>query len=142
MAKLLDEQLETLRGAVADGRTRNVRYRQNELHNLHAALRGSRTEITKAIALDSSSFIEVADTEFFLAMDSISQAYNTLNFDQLMKEEYNVKYGKDNLNRVVEFGLVVLRPTTHSRFYSIVTPLAAAIAAGNTVLLEVRTQTT
>lgn len=131
--------MDRLRGAVIDGRTRNIRYRQDELQNLHSALCVNSTNIKNAIVIDSSCSIEVAERVFFLTMDAVRQSYNTLNFDRSLKEEYKVRHGENNLTRSVELGLLVLRPTRHTRFYSVVTPLAAAIAAGNCLILEVRT---
>lgn len=139
MTESLEMALDNLRGAVIDGRTRNIRYRQNEMQNLHALLRRSSDDICDAIKKDDIGSIEVVEREFFLAMDSIRQSYDSLNFDRSLREEYYIQYGEDNLTNLVEFGLVVLRPGRYSRFYSIVTPLAAAIAAGNCLLLEVCT---
>ena len=79
----------------------------------------------------------VAESEFFLAMDSIDKAYQTLDFDNALKLEYSVQEGKDNLSRRVGVGLIAIRPGTNSRLYSIITPLAMAVAAGNCVYLEV-----
>lgn len=127
-----------LRAAAIDGRTRNIRYRQNELQNLHSALLGSLEEIQDALAQESiTGNAELVEREFYLAMDSIRQFYNTLNFDQSLKEEYSVKDGGDNTTRSIGYGLAVLRPARHSRFYSVVNPLAAAIASGNCTLIEV-----
>ena len=134
----LQEGLDILRAAVIDRRTENVRWRQNEFQRLHAALREKVDVICEAISKDASSSIADSQKEFYLTMDAIRQSYETLDFDRLLKEEYSIKDGKDNLSRRVGLGLVVIRPTRHTRFYSILTPLVAAIAAGNCVLLEVR----
>ena len=133
----LQAGLNTLKATVVDGRTENVRWRQNEIQNLHAALRENMDTICHAISKDSSSSTADAEKEFFLTIDAIRHSYKTLDFDRLLKEEYSVKNGKDNLDRRVGLGLVTIRPTMHTRFYSIVTPLVAAIAAGNCVVLEV-----
>jgi acyl-CoA reductase-like NAD-dependent aldehyde dehydrogenase len=132
----LQAGLDTLRAAVTDGRTENVRWRQNEFQRLHAALREMVDTICEAISKDASPSMADAQKEFYLTMDAIRHSYETLDFDRLLKEEYSVKDGKDNLERRVGLGLLVIRPTRHTRFYSILTPLAAAIAAGNCVLLE------
>jgi len=140
MTKTLQSKLNYLRASVTDGRARHIRYRQNELQNLHSALCSSSTELIDAIksdSLSSDALKGVAEQEFFLALDSIRQAYDSLDFNHSIKQEYNVKNGEDNSTRTVDFGLVVLRPGQWSHFYSVVTPLAAAIAAGNCVLLEV-----
>lgn len=138
MAKL-EVGMETLLAAVTDGRTENVRYRQNELYSLFKGLKEKSNEIRLAISqtASSGSNTKSAETEFFLGMDAIRQAYEGLDFDRSLKDEYLVTKGTDNSKRRVGLGIVVIRPTEHSRFYSIISPLASAISAGNCVLVEV-----
>jgi acyl-CoA reductase-like NAD-dependent aldehyde dehydrogenase len=136
--KSLQDSIDILRSAVIDGRTENVRHRQNEFQKLHSVLRGNSSSICDAIAKDSGGSTANAEKEFVLAMDAIQNIYETLDFDQSLKEEYLVKEGKDHLSRRVGVGIVAIRPTRHSRLYSILSPLAAAFAAGNCVLVEVR----
>lgn len=130
--------MELIRGSIIDGRVENVRYRQNQLHLLHTALRTNADRLCEAISKDTPVSKTAAEQEFYLAMDSINKAYETLDFDHALKQEYLVKEGKDNLSRRAGLGLIAIRPGTHSRLYSSVAPLAMAIAAGNCVYLEVR----
>lgn len=131
-----EQALERIQSAVIDGRTENVRFRQGQLQALHKTLREEGSSICRALTQDSpSSAIEV-DSEFYLALDAVRHFYDTLDFDKELQQEYNVANGKDNKDRRVGAGLVIIRPTTHTRFYSIVNPLAAAISAGNCVILE------
>lgn len=78
------------------------------------------------------------ESEYFLAMSTIKDLCESIDLHHELKEEYSVKMGVDNVKHRVGVGLVVMKPTTHTRFYSILCPLAAAIAAGNCILLEVR----
>lgn len=71
-------------------------------------------------------------------MDVLRQSYDSLDFEKELKEEYSITNGDDNLSRRVGVGIVLIRPTSHTRLYSVVAPVCAAIAAGNCVLLEVR----
>lgn len=132
--------IELLRPAIVDGRTDNVRYRQKELHSLHSTLSSHAEAIISAITadLDSSSKRPEAYTEYYLALNSVKELYNRLDFGQSMRNEYLIAKGVDNPSRRVGKGLVVIRPTTHTRFYSIICPLATAIAAGNCNCLNVR----
>ena len=130
--------MELIRGSIIDGRVENVRYRQNQLHQLHASLRTNVDKVCEAISKDAHFSKAAPEREFYLAMDSINKAYETLDFHHSLEEEYLVKEEKDNLWRRTGLGLIAIRPGTHSRLYSIVTPLAMAIAAGNCVYLEVR----
>ncbi|KAL2074047.1 hypothetical protein VTL71DRAFT_7825 [Oculimacula yallundae] len=133
--------LDLLRAAVIDGRTANIRYRQNELQSLHQALRDNADELLLAITKDgrgdgSTEPSFEADAEYSHTMSAVKQFYSTLNFDQSHKDEYLLANGVDNPLRRVGKGLVVIRPTTHTRFYSTISPIAAAISAGNCVCLE------
>lgn len=129
--------IERLQMSVVDGRPENGRYRQDQLQSLHKALGGEADQICTALQAGSKSSASEAEAEYYLAMEAVKHFYGTLDFEKDLKEEYNVAHGKDNPNRRIGVGLVVIRPTGHTRLYSIVTPLAAAIAAGNCVVLEV-----
>ncbi|KUI56751.1 Aldehyde dehydrogenase, dimeric NADP-preferring [Cytospora mali] len=128
--------IERLQMSVVDGRTESGRYRQYQLQALHESLREQAGNICSALLADSKSPSAEVETEYYLAMNAVRHFYDSLDFEGELKEEYSVVHGKDNLSRRVGVGLVVIRPTSHTRFYSIVTPLAAAIAAGNCVILE------
>lgn len=129
--------VERLQASIVDGRTESIRYRQDQLQALHKGLREESDHICSALLADSSLSGAEAEVEYYLAVDAVRHFYDSLDFEGELKAEYNVVFGKDNLRRRVGVGLVVIRPTGHTRFYSIVTPLAAAIAAGNTIILEV-----
>lgn len=129
--------VERLQMSAVDGRAENGRFRQDQLQSLHGALRQEAGRICAALQADSDSSAAEVETEFYLAMEAVRHFYETLDFDKNLKDEYSVTHGKDNVNRRVGVGIVVLKPTSHTRFYSIVTPLAAAIAAANCIILEV-----
>jgi acyl-CoA reductase-like NAD-dependent aldehyde dehydrogenase len=137
MASDFGTALKTLCSSVAEGRAENVRYRQNELYSLHSALTENAELICESIARDYAGSPTKAEMEFFLAMNAARGAYERLDFDKSLKGEYSVNFGKDNIERRAALGLVAIRPTTHSRFYSAVTPLVAALEAGNCVIIDV-----
>ncbi|KAK3940757.1 Extradiol ring-cleavage dioxygenase, class III enzyme, subunit B [Diplogelasinospora grovesii] len=130
--------LERLLAAVVDGRTENVRYRQDQLQNLHGTLREEASNICNALSQDSGCSSAEVETEYYLGMDAVRHFYDSLDFEKSLEEEYAVANGKNNETRRLGKGLVIIRPTSHSRFYSIVSPLAAAISAGNCVVLELQ----
>lgn len=130
--------IERLQMSAVDGRAENGRFRQDQLQSLHEALRQEAVRICAALQADSDSSAAEFETEFYLALEAIRHFYETLDFDKSLEDEYRVVHGKDNVNRRIGVGIVVIKPTSHTRFYSIVTTLAAAIAAGNCILLEVR----
>lgn len=136
MASDFQTAFEVLRGSVTEGRAENMRYRQNELYSLHLVLRENAEPICEAITKDHAGPTVKAETEFFLAMDAVRISYERLDFDKSMAEEYFVKFGKDNRERRAALGLVAIRPSRHNRFYSVITPLVAALQAGNCVIIE------
>lgn len=121
-----------------DGRGRNARYRQHQLFFLHSHLRTDHEKIRKAIKEDTSSTEASVDVEFGLALNAIRSLYAEINFEQSVKDEFMIARNSDNTRRRIPYGVIVLRPTTHTRFFSIVSTIATAFAAGNVVLLEVR----
>jgi hypothetical protein len=133
--------LEQLRAAVVDGRTENIRYRQNELQSLHTSLRQNGATIISSISKDSDALSPKitfeAEAEYWLALNAVEKKFELLDFEVLAKQEYLVAKGFDNRDRRVGKGLVIIRPTTHTRFYSVIIALAAAITAGNCIALEV-----
>ena len=111
--------VERLRDSVTDGRTENIRYRQNQLLSLHAVLRSEADALCAALAQDArASSAEVA-TEFYLTMDAVRHFYEALDFDAEHRKEYlPVKEGRDNTTRRVGVGLVVIRDRKSTRLNS------------------------
>ncbi|KAK3685688.1 Aldehyde/histidinol dehydrogenase [Podospora appendiculata] len=130
--------MERLEEAAVDGRTENIRYRQQQLQTLHQTLRAEASAICNALSQETRCPPAEAETEFYLGMDAVRHFYDGLDFDRALEDEYRVASAKDHPGRRVGVGMVIIRPTDHSRFYSIVTPLAAAISAGNCVVLELQ----
>jgi acyl-CoA reductase-like NAD-dependent aldehyde dehydrogenase len=136
-----NSNLDRLRASVIEGTTENVRYRQRELERLHSSLCKNKSLLLSSISKDTdgasgkSNF--ESDAEFWLTINAMETHYTSLDFEKSMVEEYLIAKGSDNKDRRVGKGLVIIRPTTHTRFYSIINPIATAIAAGNCVALEV-----
>lgn len=134
--------LEQLRAAAIDCRTENVRYRQNEIQRLHSCLRENATAILSSIFKDSdgsSSTISIeSEAEYWMTMNAVEEQHDGLDFEASIKQEYLIVTGANNQSRRIGMGVVVIRPTTHTRFYSIIVPLVTAMAAGSCTALEVR----
>lgn len=120
-----------------DGRGRNARYRQNQLYFLHKFLRTNTDKIRSAIKKDTSPTESELDIELGLSLAVIRNFYEKINFKQSIVDEYRVAKNQDNSQARIPYGIVLLRPTAHTRFYSIISATATALAAGNVVLLEV-----
>ena len=133
----LQSSIDQLKACVIDRRSDNIRYRQNELYGLYVDLQSHWDELCSAVRRDTSCSTEEAELECYLALDSVRQSYEGLDFEKSLKDEYLVKTGSDFLNKRAPHGLLIILPTTHTRLYSILTTVAAAKAAGNCVLLQV-----
>jgi acyl-CoA reductase-like NAD-dependent aldehyde dehydrogenase len=129
--------IKRLRAAVIDGRTTNLRYRQDELQHLHKSLLEDGSKLLVAIAADAQSSQTEAKLEYYFAIKALRECYESLDFQSAISDEYAVVNRKDNLARRLGVGVVVIRPARYSRFYSILSPIEAAVAADNCIVLEV-----
>lgn len=132
-----DSQLKRVCAAAIDGRCSNVRYIQSQLKVLHQSILDSREEILEVIACNPLTTETEAEVEFSMAVATVRQHYEAIDFDQAIANEYKIANGKNNTERRVGHGVAVVRPTTHTRFYGIISATACAIAAGNTFVIEV-----
>jgi acyl-CoA reductase-like NAD-dependent aldehyde dehydrogenase len=120
-----------------DGRARTPRYIQNQLQALHSALLQNVSEIHQAIASSSQVTPAEVGIEYYLALSVVKEQYASIDFDQMLEEEYRIANRKDAADRRVAHGIVYIVPSNHTLFYSTIAPLSVAIAAGNCVALEV-----
>ncbi|KAF7184482.1 hypothetical protein CNMCM7691_005550 [Aspergillus felis] len=138
---MVSSQFSRLLAAEIDGRTQNTRYRQNEFHRLQSALSQHIDEIQDAIQKDSGNGPEEVRAELCLALQEIRTHYLTLSLEKDLEEEYCVVAGKDNADAKCGAGIVYIVPSTHTMFYSIISALSAALAAGNCIILELTKNT-
>lgn len=134
----MDPAIEKLLATVVDGRAEGVRFRQDNLRSLHDGLRRESTTLCTAQERDTGASKSEIELEYYLAMEAVRHFFDSLDFATELDAEYLVARGKDNKARRTGAGLVVVRPTTYTRLFSILSPLAAALAAGSVVALEVR----
>ncbi|KAK4542362.1 hypothetical protein LTR36_006818 [Oleoguttula mirabilis] len=121
--------------AAVDERAHNIFYRQTQLERLCSSLITRIPDIREAIAEDyGHSPAEVA-LEIHLVLEAVKREYASLQPSKAHEEEYLIAAGKDAPSRTRPAGIVYIEPCTHSLFYSVVVPLAAATAAGNCVIV-------
>lgn len=131
-------RLDGVYGAALDGRTASVRFQQNQLIALHAKLQDLQADACKAILSDRGVTAAEAEVEYATTILAVREYYESIDFDKCVKQEYRIAEGQNSPARRVGFGVLLIRPTEHTRWYSIVATAAAAIAAGNTFAIEVR----
>lgn len=130
--------LERIDAAAIDGRSHNIRYRQGQLHLLAAFIQEHADKICQAIARDSGLSKDETVFELYQSVEAIRTLYGELDVQAAMDEEYSIAKNKDNISARVPIGIVVIRPGQYSRLFSVISPAAAALAAGNCVVVEVR----
>lgn len=122
-----------------DGRAENIRYRQEQLRQLHSNIVTNRSQLHRSLLKDAGYTKAESDVELAVAMNAIRHHYDSLDFDVSIKQEYSVARGHDYAHRMVGVGIVYIKPADSSSLYAIIAPLSAAIAAGNAVILKVCT---
>lgn len=134
----MDAALERLLTAVSESRTSPARHRQQQLQRLHETLVSAATPLSAALARDSPRHTPAEiEAEFSLAADAVRHFYDSIDVAAEHDEEYAVARGKNSPSRRVPVGLVLIKPSKHTRLFSAVSAVAAAIAGGNCVILEV-----
>lgn len=131
------DSFQRIQAANIAGQARPPRFIQSQLRKLHDALVTSSKDICQAIANDSGHTAAETQVEFFLAIKSVKDHYNEFDFQTELDVEYAVANGKNSPERASPVGIVYIVPSQYTLLYSVVSPLAAAIAAGNCVILEV-----
>ncbi|KAJ5622652.1 hypothetical protein N7528_005884 [Penicillium herquei] len=119
-----------------DGRTQNTRYRQAQFQRLQSALVEHIADIQDAIRADSGHTQQEVRAEVVLALQEIRTHYGALSLSKDLEVEYQIAQGKDNLGGARGAGIVYIVPCLHTLFFSVVSALAAALAAGNCIVLE------
>lgn len=129
-----------LQAAAIDGRTRTVFYRQAQLEKLRKSLVSNASEIVDAIVADSGLSRAEAQIEYSLALTTVRERFAELEPKKELEKEYAVARGEDAGSLRLGYGTVYIKASAdHTPFYSAIAPLGAAIAAGNCVVLQVRT---
>ena len=129
--------LDRLFAASTDQRAHNVRYRQRQLHFFHGLLQQNATTICDIMTKDLQYRSNDSILEYSAAMILLGEIYDQVDFSRSLEEEYAVSHNQSNLSARTPHGTVFIRHGTRNVFYGIVSAVAAALAAGNCVLLEV-----
>ncbi|KAF7715071.1 Uncharacterized protein PECH_003541 [Penicillium ucsense] len=128
--------LARITAANIDGRTQNARYRQSQFQRLQSALVERIADIQDAIRADSGHTQQEVRAEVILAMQELRTHYASCDIHKDLEIEYRIAKGQNNEDNVQGAGIVYIVPSTHTLFFSIISALTAAMAAGNCVVLE------
>jgi acyl-CoA reductase-like NAD-dependent aldehyde dehydrogenase len=121
-----------------EGSTRSVRHRQQQFHRLHSTLVSSKSQLVEALSIDNDFTDTEALFEYSLALFDLRHMYESLNLEAELAASNIIGRGHDGLLRKVGLGIVYIMPEKKkSSLYSVLSPLGAAMAAGNCVIVEV-----
>ena len=132
------QSLSRLQEAVTDGRLANVFFRREQLYQLHDALLQSKDAIVQGIVRDSGNTVAEAFAELYATLSAIKSNHDQLQPDTELETEYRISNGKDAPGEREGFGIVLVRPQSHTFVYSVLAPVSAAIAGANCVAVVVR----
>jgi|SRR5690242_17377138 len=136
---MADSALEQLHATALTARCHNAFFRQKQLKALHDGLRQDSNTLKDAIKADMRTSEQEAVTEVALSLELVKEHYATIDTAKELEEEYRVANGKDANDQRRPWGVVYIEPLqTHTPLFSIIASLAAALAAGNCVVLKVR----
>ena len=117
-----------------EGRAQSVRLRQSLFHSLNSALTSSESTIKEAIAAETGNSDADITLEYSLALSELRTHYESLD----LKTEVKLAHTLEDADRTTCLGIVYIVPAQRNLLYSALSPICAALAAGNCVILEVR----
>ncbi|EJT82348.1 hypothetical protein GGTG_02321 [Gaeumannomyces tritici R3-111a-1] len=136
--------LARIRGSATDGRAHNPIFRRAQLKRLHDAVAAHADELERAAVAavkDSAVTPHDARLELCFAVRAVRElsASPRLDVAAAHELEYAVSRGRDarGARRPVGIVVVSLPPAAHTPVYSVVSAVAAAVAGGNCVVLQI-----
>lgn len=135
---MADSAIAQLQATALTARCHNSFFRQKQLKALHDALRQDSNTIKDAIKSDTRVSEQEATAEVALSLQVVKEHYASIDPAKELEEEYRISNGKDARDQTQPWGIVYIEPQqNHTPFFSIITALSAALAAGNCVALKV-----
>lgn len=126
-----------IRAAAVDGRVQNPFYKKDQLRSLHRVLAEHADQIQNAIEEDTAHRAVEVKIEYWLALQCIADAYASIDPAKSLQDEYAIANGRDAPQARDPVGIVVIEPSTHAFFASIIGVIVPALAAGNCVVVQV-----
>ncbi|USP82362.1 aldehyde dehydrogenase [Curvularia clavata] len=129
--------LDSLQATALSARCHNAFFRQKQLKALHDTLRNNSSSIRDALKQDTHVTDEEATTEVAIGLDLVKEHYASIDVTKELEDEYQITKGKNAGDRRVPWGVAYIEPRKdHTPFFSVISPLSAAVAAGACVALK------
>ena len=116
-----------------EGRASSIRLRQNQFHRLQDALTSSEGAIKEALSESHGYGEDESGLEYALALSELRTHYLCLD----LKRSVELSHSLEDLSATTGVGIVYLIPAKQNPFYSVISVLTSALAAGNCVVVEV-----
>lgn len=126
-----------VRSSAVDGRVHNPYYKLDQLKSLHRVLADNSRQIQESIKSDTGYRTADVKVEYWLALRCIAKSYASIDPKKILQDEYAIASGQDVPDAREPYGIVVIEPSQHAFFVSLVSVLAPALAAGNCVVVQV-----
>ncbi|KAJ4258813.1 hypothetical protein NW762_007900 [Fusarium torreyae] len=130
-----DAAITRLQDTVADGRLANSFYRQQQLRKIQKALIERKDTLIEAIVKDSLVTRSEAFTELYSTVSAARSYFDQTSPTQSLDVEYAVARNQDAPTARQGVGIVAIKPQFHTFLFSTISPICAALASGNAVLL-------
>ncbi|KAH7125486.1 hypothetical protein B0J11DRAFT_580030 [Dendryphion nanum] len=130
--------LARVKGAAIDGRLRILRIRQQQFLSLHSVLVQQREAALQAIQSDDNCSLEEALIVYGSSLIELRNHYNALDLPTDLEQEYRIAKKKSNEDRRTPIAITYIIPGKFTLFFSVLSPLCAALEAGSCVIVELQ----
>jgi hypothetical protein len=118
-----------------EGKARSVRYQQTQFRQLHESLTQSKDQLVRALRDDFGFSESEALLEYALALSDLRYHHGSLDLEKELAASRAIENKKKDACRSVGSGYVYIAPQI--AVFSVLSPLCAALAAGNYIIVEV-----
>lgn len=132
------ENTQLVLSTTQDGRTKDLRYRQRQFRALHEWMSRHPSEIQAALQKDDGLSELEAQFLFTLLSNKLREFYDSLDLKTELANEYSIKAGRDNAERMVSEDLTYVIPAKWALIFNVFSVLYACMAAGSCCVVEVR----
>ncbi|KEF61803.1 uncharacterized protein A1O9_03373 [Exophiala aquamarina CBS 119918] len=117
-----------------EGTARSLRHRQLQFHRLQPIIVKNKALLIRALEDDYGYSPGEALFEYSLSLSEVRFHYESIDFEKEVAATKTIENGNERLNRYAGVGIVYIVP--RGGLYSVLSPLCAAMAAGNCVIVE------
>jgi acyl-CoA reductase-like NAD-dependent aldehyde dehydrogenase len=135
-SKMSGEATATIKASILDGIALTPRFRERNLASLQSTIAGARAEILDLIRQTSGATEEEALFEYLLTLNAIKTFHTNVHPQICRDAEYQIAKSKDHAGQRRPYGYVHVTLGESDGFYSVTVAVAAALAAGNCILLQ------